>query len=102
EGTTLLATVTTAPYTYVYNTTTLKIYRFHAVAADNLGMTSTSPEVPVSVGQLTNIAPKVTLSASPGSLAAPGAVTLNATASDDDGTIQRVSFFVNGKKMGEA
>ena len=99
EGTALIATVTTAPYTYVYNTTSAKIYRFHAVAADNLGLTSTSPEVPVSVGQLTNIAPKVTLTASPGSLAAPGMVTLNATASDDDGTIQRVSFFVNGNKI---
>ena len=99
EGSTLLATLTTAPYTYVYNAATPKIYRFHAVAADNLGLTSPSPEVPVSVGQQTNIAPKVTLTASPGSLAAPGMITLNATASDDDGTIQRVSFYVNGSKI---
>jgi len=99
EGNAVIATVTAAPYTYVYNTTTARVYRFHAVATDNLGLQSPSPEVPVSVGQLTNIAPKVSLTATPGTLAAPGNVTLNATASDDDGTIQRVSFFVNGNKI---
>ena len=35
----------------------------------------------------------------PGALAAPGLVNLNATASDDDGTIARVSFYVNGGKI---
>jgi hypothetical protein len=100
EGSTLLATVTAAPYTYVYNTTTAKIYRFHAVRTDNLGLTSPSPEVPVSVGSSDQ--PSRRRSRSPRRRARsprPGTVTLNATASDDDGTIQRVSFFVNGNKI---
>ena len=99
EGSSLLATLTSAPYTYTYNTTTAKIYRFHAVATDNVGASSPSPEVPVAVGQTQNAAPKITLSVNPGTLAAPGLVNLSATASDDDGTIQRVSFYVNGTKI---
>ncbi|MEO8486900.1 MAG: DUF1800 family protein [Betaproteobacteria bacterium] len=99
EGNTVIATVASAPYTTTYTTTAAKIYRFRAVATDNLGLSTTSPEFGVNVGALINIAPKVALSVSPGSLAAPGLVTLNATASDDDGTIARVSFYANGTKI---
>ena len=99
EGNSLLATVTQAPYTHVYTTSTAKLYRFRAVATDNQGLSTSSSEFGVTVGQLVNAAPKVNLTVSPGSLAAPGLVSLSATASDDDGTIARVSFYVNGTKI---
>ena len=95
----LIATLTTPPYTTTYTTTQARIYRFRAVATDDKGLSTPSAEFGVTVGQLTNVAPKVTLSVSPSTQAAPGPLTLSATASDDDGTIAKVAFYVNGTKI---
>ena len=99
EGNTILATLTAPPYTYIYTTTTAKIYRFRAVATDDKGLSTTSSEFGVTLGQLTNLAPKVNLAVSPTSQTAPGPLTLSASASDDDGTIAKVAFYVNGSKI---
>jgi parallel beta-helix repeat protein len=49
-----------------------------------------------------NVAPTISLSASPSSnLIAPASTTLSATAGDTDGTIARVEFFVNGGKIAD-
>ena len=94
-----LADVAAPPFQFTYNATTAKLYRFSAIAFDDKGATASTPQTAVQVGSLVNAAPKVTLSASPGSLAAPGNITLTATATDDDGTIAKVRFYQNGTKI---
>ncbi len=102
EGSTKLGEVTAAPYVWQYNATTAnKIYKFKAVATDNQGASTTSPEAAATVGSLTNVAPKVTLATSATQLAAPGPVTLTASPSDEDGTIAKVAFYEGNNKIVE-
>ena len=102
EGSTKLGEVTAAPYVWQYEATTAnKIYKFKAVATDNLGASTTSPEASATVGSLTNASPKVTLSTSAATLATPGPVTLTASPTDDDGTIAKVAFYEGNNKIAE-
>ena len=48
-----------------------------------------------------NAAPKATLSASSTSVSVPGAVTLNAAATDSDGTVAKVQFYSGTSMIGE-
>jgi uncharacterized protein (DUF1800 family) len=100
-GGTKIGEKTTAPWTQSYTTTQNVIYKFTARATDDKGATGMSAEIPVSVGSATNIAPKVALSVSNTQIASPGSVTLSATATDDDGTIARVTFYQNGNKLAD-
>src|SRR5262249_20648630 len=77
---------------------------FGAVAYDNLGASTASNTVLVHAGTGTgspgNQLPKVTLSVSSNLITAPGTVTLTATGvSDADGSVARVSFYMNGTKL---
>ncbi|CAG0989229.1 Chitodextrinase [Burkholderiales bacterium] len=101
EGNNKLGEVTSAPFAIAYNAATARLYKFRAVAVDDDGASTTSTEIGVTVGTLTNVAPKVTLSVSPSSQAAPGPLTLTATASDDDGTVAKVEFYQGGTKIAE-
>jgi hypothetical protein len=93
---TLLGTDTTAPYQSTFNAGILGIYTLKAVARDNSGATTTSATRTVTVlNVLPNVAPLVSLT-SPQvnqSFALPATVTIAATASDADGSIQRVDFY---------
>ena len=101
NGVTKIGEVTSAPYTMPFTTTSSgTVYKFTAVATDNLGATGSSSEVSLSVGAV-NQAPKVTLTSSPGSQGVPGALTLTANATDPDGTIAKVAFYNGGTKLGE-
>jgi hypothetical protein len=70
-------------------------YQLTAIATDNDGDTTTSTPVIVTVNSATNQAPSVALTAPAGgaSFTAPANITLNATASDTDGTVARVEFY---------
>ncbi len=70
-------------------------YQLTAIATDNDGATTTSSPVSVTVNSATNQAPSVALSlpASGASFTAPANITLNASASDTDGTVARVEFY---------
>ena len=96
-----IADVSAPPYTHTYNAATAKLYKFSATAYDDKGGSTSTPQVGVEVGSLVNKSPTITLAASPASLPAPGAITLNATAADEDGTVVKVTFYVNGNKIGE-
>lgn len=98
---TKIAEVTSAPFKTTFNAPSNAVYRFTAIATDNLGATATSADVNVSVGSTTNIAPKVSLSVSSTQIPFPGTVTMTATASDDDGTIARVRIYQNGTQRAD-
>ena len=101
NGATKIGEVTSAPYTMPFTTTASgTVYKFTAVATDNLGATGSSSEVSVSVGAV-NQAPKVSLASSPASQGVPGPLTLTATATDADGTIAKVAFYNGATKLGE-
>lgn len=89
-----------APYSINYITTLGAGQIVRAVATDNQGATSNSNNVVMNV--VANIPPAVTIS-SPvdGALfVAPEQVNIVASASDSDGSIAQVEFFVNGISIG--
>jgi len=91
QGTTLLATDSTSPYSYTWSNVAAGNYSITAKATDNLGGVTTSNVVGVSV----NAKPNVSLAspANGASFFAPALVSLNATASDSDGSISKVEFY---------
>jgi Tol biopolymer transport system component len=91
QGTTLLATDLTNPYSYTWSNVAAGNYSITAKATDNVGAVTTSNVV----GFTVNAKPNVSLT-SPGngvSFIAPALVSLNATASDSDGSISKVEFY---------
>ena len=102
QGGTLLGEKTAVPYTWAYTAVAAGNLSFTAVATDNLLATGTSTAVPVTVGVVPpgNQAPKVTLALSTTLTQVPAVVTLTATATDADGTIQKVDFYQNGNLIG--
>lgn len=100
NGSTLLATVTAAPFTYSWTSVAAGTYTLMAVATDNSGATTTSSSqsVTVTASGTTNVAPVVTLATPTVSGTAPATVSLSATATDSDGTIASVKFY-NGSTL---
>lgn len=102
NGTVLLFTDNTAPYAYSWTNVSTGSYALSAKATDNLGLTSTSSVVTVTVTTATpvNQAPSVSLTApiNGTSTTAPGTFSLAATAADTDGSIAKVDFY-NGSVL---
>ena len=96
-GTNLIATVTSSPYTYNWTGVGAGSYSLTAKATDNLGVPTTSTPVSITVNAL----PSVSMTSPSGGavFAAPGNMTLTATASDTDGTISKVEFFHGGTNL---
>ena len=95
NGTALLATVTTAPYTYSWTNVAAGNYSITAKATDNNGSVtvSTVQALTVNTAGSTNVAPAITLAIPSVSGNAPATVGLSATATDADGTVSKVEFF---------
>ncbi len=100
QGTTLLATVTGAPYTYTWSGIAAGNYSLSARATDNDGAAATSAAVSVNV----NAPPTVTLTAPANNavISAPASITLSAAASDADGNIAKVDFYQGTRLIGTA
>ena len=89
-----------SPFTSSY-TSTLGSHTITAVATDDRGAKTTSSSV--SISAVNNVPPTVSIT-SPANNALytfPATVTFNATASDADGSVAKVEFFVNGVKVDE-
>jgi len=86
----------TSPYEVVYNAT-VGNHVITATAIDGDCLTADSQTINVSVSS--NSAPTVTLTA-PTIGVEGSAITLSSTASDSDGTVSQVEFFVNGVSVG--
>jgi RHS repeat-associated protein len=94
NGTTLLGSATTAPYTYSWGSVPTGAYSLTAKAYDSRGLTATSAAIPVTV----DATPVVSLTApsNGATFTAPATINLTATASDSDGTISSLAFLSNG------
>ena len=98
DGGTLLATVTTPPYIYAYNTLSSGTHTLTAKAVDTYGATATSSAVTVGV----NYAPVVSITtpSSGASISGPGLMNLAASASEQGGSIAQVAFYNAGRLIG--
>ena len=85
-----------SPYTLNW-TATVGTHKVKAVATDNLNATTTSNEATIIVTD--NVAPKLTLSADTTAIKDAN-VTINATATDSDGTVKKVEFFIDNVSIG--
>ena len=100
NGTILIGTATTAPYTVSFANVAAGTYQLTAIATDSAGLTATSPAVTVTV----NSGPSVTLTAPTAGATFVAPATFNVTAAVTQGTtpITQVQFFANGKPLGTA
>ena len=101
QGTTLLATDYTAPYSYTWGGARAGSYALTAKATDTGGATAMSAAVTVTVTD--PIVPTVSITAptSGTTLNAPASLTIAATAADANGTITKVEFYQGSTKLGE-
>jgi hypothetical protein len=93
NGATLIGTVTSAPWNFTWSGVASGTYSISAKATDNQTGSTTSAAITV----IANNAPTVTLTTPTNGaiFTQPANITLTATASDSDGTIQSVQF-LNG------
>src|SRR5690606_37566335 len=98
NGTTLLGTDTSAPYSYTWTNVKAGEYNITAKATDNKGAAATSSVVKIKVAS--NAGPTVNLTSpkSDGQFAVGSSVSIAATAADSDGTITKVEFY-NGTTL---
>src|SRR5688572_17418558 len=85
----LIATLTSAPYTFAVSNVPAGNATFSARATDDRGASASSPPITV----LVNSAPNVSLATNGAVFTAPASVTLSASAADSDGTVSQVEFF---------
>jgi len=95
QGSTLLKSDTTQPYSVDWNGVSPGSYQLTAVAHDNDGATRTSAAVTVTVKSAVNQAPSVSIfsPAAGASFTAPANIAIQAASSDADGHVTRVEFY---------
>ncbi len=96
-GSTLIATVTSAPYTYNWTSVAQGSYSITAKATDNNNGTTTSSAVNIAVDTPPTVS--ITAPANNSTYSAPASITLTATAADSDGSISKVEFFHGGTNL---
>ncbi len=103
SGSSLLGTAMAAPYAFTWNGVPAGTYTMKAIAYDNLGAQTSSATVGISVSA-PNQPPAVSLTApaNGAAFAGPATVALSATATDSDGTIQKVEFYSGTTLLGAA
>jgi hypothetical protein len=100
NGTTLLGTDTSSPYSFTWTNVAVGTYSLTTKATDNQGASATSTAVSVTVGGMSPTA-SITSPASGASFTAPACITINVNAQDADGTIAKVEFYAGSTKIGE-
>ena len=99
NGTNVGSAITSAPYSVSWTPTAPGAANITAVATDNLGATTTSAAVAVTVA---NQSPTITITSpnNGATVTTTSGTTLTATASDPDGTIASVQFKIDGVNFG--
>ncbi len=102
RGSTLVGSDTTSPYSVVWTGAAAGSYSLTAIAVDDDGATRTSAAVAITVTPAGNQLPNVSITSpvSGQSFTAPASQTIAATASDTDGTIVGVDFYVGTQLLG--
>jgi Big-like domain-containing protein len=100
QGTTLLGTDTTAPFSLTWNNVVAGNYSLTAKATDNNNAETTSSAIAVNVGS--NAVPSVSITspANNASFTAPATITINASASDSDGSVSKIDFYQGTTLLG--
>ncbi|MEN9612962.1 MAG: hypothetical protein RLZZ628_3776 [Bacteroidota bacterium] len=101
NGTTLIGTVATAPYNFIWAGVTTGTYSITAKATDNLNAVTSSAPIAITVrASNANQNPIVALTrpTNNAQYTTPISIIVEATASDPDGTIAKVEFF-NGATL---
>ncbi|WGH76933.1 Ig-like domain-containing protein [Tenacibaculum tangerinum] len=103
EGTTLLGSDTTSPYSYTWSNVAQGNYTITAEAVDNEGATTVSNPISISVQDATSNNPPTVALTSPtngSSFVAGSNINVTADASDSDGTITQVNFYSGTNLLG--
>lgn len=102
QGATPIGTDTSLPYSVIWNGVATGTYSLTAQATDNSGAVTTSGLVSVTVNAPANVPPTVSITGPANNtiLNAPATITINANASDSDGTISKVEFYQDGTLIG--
>ncbi|HYG38265.1 MAG TPA: Ig-like domain-containing protein [Cytophagales bacterium] len=101
NGTNKLGEDLSAPYSFTWTNVAAGSYSLTAKATDNLSASGSSSVVNITVNG--NNAPIVNITSPANNAAfnAPATITINATASDGDGSVFKVEFFNGSNKLGE-
>ncbi len=107
NGTLKLGESIAAPWSFTWKEVQEGTYVITAAATDNSNSRTVSSAVSVVVEKAAsaiNLAPAITISSplTNVSIQAPASITLTATASDPDGSITKVEYFLGGVKIGES
>jgi hypothetical protein len=102
EGSNLIGTDNSAPYSMVWTSVPVGSYTLTARATDNSNAVGVSASVNITVNVPGNQAPacSITSPANAADFAAPANITISATASDSDGTVTNVEFYQGAVKLG--
>ena len=98
NGSTLIATDTTSPYSFTWASVASGSYTLTVKATDNRGGATTSSPIAITVNALPTVS--LTAPAAGAVFSAPANVTMTATAADSDGTISKVEFFSGATLLG--
>lgn len=103
QGSTKLGEDTSSPYSFTWNNVSAGSYNLTATATDNGGATGSSSAVSITVNSAPNADPttSITAPANGASFNAGDNITISASASDSDGSINKVEFFQGATKLGE-
>jgi regulation of enolase protein 1 (concanavalin A-like superfamily) len=95
RGSTLIGSDATSPYSVTWSNVAAGSYTLTAVAVDNANATTTSAGVNITVTTAANQLPTVSITSptSGATYTAPASITINASASDSDGTVSSVDFY---------
>jgi len=96
----LIGTVNSGPYQFSFNWNNVSpgSYSITAVATDSFDATATSAAINIRVNSPPTLS--ITSPASGSQFPSPANITINANASDSDGTIASVAFFADGLNIG--
>jgi RHS repeat-associated protein len=95
-GAVLIGSATSSPYAVNWANVAAGSYSVTARATDNNGAVTVS--APASISVVANVAPLVSLTATPANASAPATISLTANATDSDGSVAKVEFF-NGTTL---
>jgi endoglucanase len=106
QGTTLLGSDASSPYSFTWNNVAAGSYAITAKATDNGGAVTTSSAVNIMVNNVTtgNAAPSVNITApaNNATFTAGANISITVNATDSDGSISRVDFFQGTTLLGSS